>query len=92
VLAVQEFALHRGPERFDQRVVDIGSNTPHGTKECRCAEPVAQNPSTDLSQRCQSHTIDSACESLFGVSIATRVQCQTGRQDHARRLSVMPVP
>ena len=44
VLAVEEFALHRGPERFDERVVDAGGDSTHGSEQASGTEPVSEYP------------------------------------------------
>lgn len=44
VLPVQQFALHGGPERFDEGVVDAGSDAPHGSEEASGAQPVTEHP------------------------------------------------
>ena len=44
MLPVQQFALHRGPERFDEGVVDAGRDAPHGSEEAGGAQPVTAHP------------------------------------------------
>ena len=44
VLAVEAFVLHRGPERFDERVVDAKGDATHGAEQARCTETVSEYP------------------------------------------------
>lgn len=44
MLTVQEFALHRGPEGFDERIVDAGCDVASQAQQVSFAQAVPKDP------------------------------------------------